>query len=821
MRTSLRWLRDYATLDATVEELVRALIDTGTEVDRVEHSAEGSVVARVLELEPIPESTRGVRLARIDVGGDEPVSLVTGAPNVRAGDLAAYAPPGTLLPGWERPLETRSMFGGRYSSPGMLLSASELGVGEDAAGLLILDRGHPGQPLHEALPDLDVLLELAVTTNRPDCLCHLGIARELAASLGEPLREPPGEIAAGYLSATSAALRVRVAVDDPPVCHRMMARVIEGAVVGESPDWLKRRLSAIGLRPINNVVDVTNFVTHELGHPLHAFDLERFTAVGGGERPATLAVRRARPGERLEGLDGRTRELDPADTVIASGAVAVSLAGVMGGRSTAVENGTTTILLEAACWEPAGIRATSRRHGLRTDASTLYEKGLSDALTPRALERAAGLLAEICGGHVLRDLIDERPSPLPPIPPVEVTGGWLSGLLGYPVDLDEAATALARLGFAVEHDGERLRLHPPDFRRDVAIPEDVAEEVGRSLGYDRVPSTLPGRRVPVDRLAAEAPVEERVRDVCLGAGFDEVIPYVFLRPEPAAWLPGLGEGRSPIALRNPLSDGMTHLRVSLLPGLCSTLALNLRSGVEGASIFELGRAFWEGERRGLPAGSTSDGADHALPPLPAEPLLLGLATHVEGGPGEAAAALRACQALAAWLINDLSGMAAATEPALLTGLRPGRAGRILAAPGAVGVLGELDAATLERFELRGRVAVCELRLDAVAAEGRRLGQYHPVPRLPAVVQDLSVTVPASSLAGEALASVRQAGGHLLEAVELRDEFRGERVGEGRKGWTFRLTFRSHDRTLTSEEAQGWQDAILLALRERFRAEPRR
>jgi phenylalanyl-tRNA synthetase beta chain len=749
------------------------------------------------------------------------VTLVTGAPNVQAGDLAAYAPPGTLLPGWEKPLETRSMFGGRYSSPGMLLSAAELGVGEDAGGLLILDRGRPGQPLPEVLPELDVLLELAITTNRPDCLCHLGIARELAAALGEPLHEPPAEIAAGYLSATSTALRVRVAVDDPPVCHRIMARVIEGVAVGESPDWLKKRLSAIGLRPINNVVDVTNFVTHELGHPLHAFDLERFTAVGGGERPATLVVRRARPGESLEGLDGKSRALDPSDTVIASGQVAVSLAGVMGGKTTAVETGTTTILLEAACWEPAGIRATSRRHGLRTDASSLYEKGLSDQVTPRALERAAGLIAEVCGGHVLRDLVDERPSPLSPVAPIEVTGAWLSDLLGYPVDLDEAATALARLGFAVEHDGERMRLQTPDFRRDVIIPEDVAEEVGRSLGYDRVPSTLPGRRVPVEHLAAEAPVEERVRDACLGAGFDEVIPYVFVRPEQAAWLPGSGDGRRPIALRNPLSDDMTHLRVSLLPGLCATLALNLHRGVEGPMIFELGRAFWEGERRGLPAGSTADGADLNLPPLPAEPLLLGLATQVEGGAEAAAAALRHCQALAAWVVRDLSGATAVTEPASLAGLRPGRAGRLLAAATPVGVLGELDAATLERFELRGRVVVGELRIDALVSAERRLAQYRPVPRFPAVVQDLSVTVPTSSLAGEALAIVRQTGGHLLEEVELRDEFRGERMGEGRKGWTFRLTFRSHDRTLTSEEVQGWQDAILIALRERLRAELRR
>ncbi|MGA8016202.1 MAG: phenylalanine--tRNA ligase subunit beta [Candidatus Dormiibacterota bacterium] len=821
MKTSLEWLREYAHLDAPVDELVKALVDTGTEVETVGHAAEGAMVARVLALTDIPESTRGVRLAEIDSGSGEHVRVVTGAPNVKVGDLVAYGPPGTLLPGRADPLEVKAMFRGRYSSPGMLLSAAELGVGDDAGGLLVLDRGRPGQPLHEALPGLDVLFDLAVTTNRPDCLCHLGIARELAAAFGEALRPPETEVGEGFMSATSSARRARARIDDPAGCHRFCARVIEGVAIAESPAWLRRRLAAIGLRPINNVVDVTNYVTHELGQPLHAFDLDRFTSLAGGERPATFTVRCARPGETLECLDGRTRELDPADLVISAGDIAASLAGVIGGVPTGVVAKTTSVLLEAACWEPTTIRATSRRHSLRTDASSLFDKGLPDGLPPIALERATALLAEIAGGHVLRDLIDEHPSPLTPIEPIGVTGEWLSGLLGYPVDLDEAATALARLGFAVEHDRDTLTILPPYFRRDVTIPEDVAEEVGRTLGYDRLPSTLPGRRVAVHHLAAEAPVEERVRDVCVGAGFDEVIPYVFVRPERATLLPGLGEGRRPIALLNPLSDDLTHLRVSLLPGLCEILARNLRRGVEGVAIFELGRVYWEGERRGLPAGSTPDGADRQLPPLPAEPLLLTTIIQVDGDAPAAAAALRHCQSLAEWLIRDLGGGQVSYEPAELPGLRGGRSARISAGAGRVGVLGELDGDTVEGFELRGRVAVAELRIDAVAAPGRRLAQYRPLPRFPAVIQDLSVAVSEGSRAGDALPVIREAGGHLLEAFELRDEFRGEQVGEGRKGWTFRLTFRSPDRTLTSDEVQQWQDAIVIALREHCGAEPRK
>jgi phenylalanyl-tRNA synthetase beta chain len=819
MKISLEWLREYADLDAPVDELVRLLVDTGTEVDRVERAADGTIVARVLELAAIPESSRGVRLADIDVGDGGTVRLVTGAPNVKVGDLVPYAPPGTVLPGFPEPLGIRSMFGGKYSSPGMLLSAVELGIGEDAAGLLILERGRPGQPLHEVLP-LDVVLDVEVTTNRPDCLCHVGIARELAAALGEPLREPAVTVPEGLLSASASSQRARVRIEDPVGCRRFTAVVIEGVAAGTSPDWLKRRLRAIGLRPISGLVDVTNYVTHELGHPLHAFDIERVAALEGGGRPATLTVRRARPGESLECLDGSTRALDPADMIIAAGGVPVSLAGVIGGTATAIGDTTHAVLLEAATWDPAAIRATSRRHSIRTDASALYDKGLPDDLAPLALGRAAALIASIAGGHVLKDPIDEHPSPLPPLEPIEVTGAWLGGLLGYPVDIHEASTALVHLGFEVEQAGDRLTVQPPYFRRDVRIPEDVAEEVGRGLGYARLPSTLPGHRTEVRQLAAEVPMEDRVRDICVGAGFDEVLPYVFLRPEAARWLPGLGEARQPMPLLNPLSDEMTHLRVSLLPGLCQVLALNQSRGVSGAAIFELGRAFWEGERDGLAPGSTPDGEDRKLPPLPAEPLLLGLVTHVDGDAAAAAAALRHSQSVLERLLHDLSTASVTVEPAAIPGLHTGRAAWICAGGSRVGMVGELDGDTAERFELRGRIAVAELHLDALAGLGRRPAQYRPVPRFPAVTHDLSVTVPLLQRAGDALAVVREAGGALLESVELRDEFRGAQMGEGRKGWTFRLTFRSPERTLTTEQAQEAQDAVVLALRSRCGAELR-
>ncbi|HEY8756299.1 MAG TPA: phenylalanine--tRNA ligase subunit beta [Candidatus Dormibacteraeota bacterium] len=818
MRVSLDWLREYAVLDAPLDTLVQGLIDTGTLVNQVERGPTGVIVARVVGLEPVPESTRGVRFADLDTGA-EPIRVLTAAPDLSVGDVVPYAPVGTLLPGADAPLGVRSMFDGKYHSPGMLCSAAELGVGDDADGIFHLDHGMPGQPLHEVLA-LDTALDVEVTTNRPDCLCHVGIAREMAAAVGEKVREPDPTISEGLLSAASLARRAEVDVEDPDGCPRFAVRIIENVAVAPSPDWIQRRLRAVGLRPINNLVDITNYVARELGQPLHAFDLDRFvTAQGDSGGPARVVVRLGRD-ERLLCLDGVERTIGPQDMAVCAGDIAVSIAGVIGGAGTAVDDSTRNVLLEAASWDGPTIRATTKRLGVRTDASTLFEKGLSDTLPPIALDRAAALIAELGGGHVLKDSVDVRPRPLPPIPPIEVSGGIISAQLGYPVDATEAATALARLDFGVEQNGDELTVTVPHFRRDVTIVEDVVEEVGRSLGYDRVPSTLPGRRTGVTAVAAETPVEDRIKDVLVGAGFDEAITWSFVSPSRAGALRGVGGERQPIPLRNPLSEEWSVLRTSLLPGVVEAVAGNLRRGVEEVSLFELGRAFWEGERRGRVPGSTDDGADDRLTPLPAEPLLLGAAISASDGTA-AASRIRHLQAVVIRLAADLGAGAVETEPADLPGLRVGRSGRLVCNGADVGLLGELDAPTAAGFDVRGRVAVAEVRLDLLIPQRPAPRRYVPPPRYPAAVQDLAVTVPEGARAGEALRAIREAGGALLDNAVLYDEYRGPSLGPGRKGWTFRLSYRAADRTLTSEEAQRVQEAIAVGLRARSGAEVRR
>ena len=829
MKFSLRWLRDYATLDAPVATIVRALVDTGTEVGAVDLGGEGLVVARIESVGPVPGSSH-LQFADLDLGGEVPASLaafsavpgtvrvLTGAPNVKAGDLVPYAPPGTRPPAMDERLGVKTIRG--QKSPGMLCSAIELGVGDDADGILILDEGKPGQGLRDILT-LDTILDLDITTNRPDCLCHVGIAREIAAALGEGLNEPPASVPEEFQSATSAELRAQVRIEDPAGCPRFVARVIEGVQVGPSPGWLRQRLRAVGLRPINNVVDVTNFMLHELGQPLHAFDLDRFVEAGGG-RTAEVVVRRAVIGEHVVDLLGTDRELSSEDLVVCARGTPASIAGVIGGSSTAVTDATRTVLLEAATWDGPTIRATSKRLGLRTDASTLFEKGLSDRLPMVALDRAAALIAELSSGHVLAGAIDQWPRPLPELGPIALTARVTGDLLGIPIDATEIATTLARLGFAVEQDAAALTVVPPYFRRDVSLPEDLVEEVGRMIGYSRVPSTLPGRRVEVTTTAAPPPVEDTVRDVCVGAGFDEAITFSFVGPLDSTLLPGLGRGRTPIPLRNPLSDEWSVMRTSQLPRLCAALAANVNRGTADVMLFELGKAFWEGERTGPVPGATPDGADADLPALPLEPLLLSLAVHVSSGTADdAAAALRQVQSVFQRISDDLSGVPLRSEPSAEAGLHAGRSSALEFAGQSVGLLGELSFESTAAFEVKGRVAVGELRIDAIAPSPPRPLRYAQPPRFPAIVQDLAVTVAADRRAGDAIDAIRAAQEPLLERAELYDEYRGGSLGAGRKGWTFRLTFRATDRTLTGEEAQRAQDAVATALAQRCDAEIRR
>src|ERR1700674_2582520 len=513
MRISYEWLGDFVDLtDVSPKDAAEVLTRLGLEVESLTFvDLSQIVVGKVLEQKKHPKSAKDLWVHQVDLGGGRVQQIIAGAPNAVVGSLVPVALPGTTVPNGTL-VKDMSIAG--YKASGMLCSAEELLLGDDHSGILILDGGTPGEPLTTVIPS-HAVMEIEVTSNRPDCMGHLGVARELAAGLDRPLKRDFMPSFTGTANPPGREL-IKVSIEDPDLCSRYIGGGIKGAHVGPSPSWLQRRLRACGVRPINNLVDITNYVLLEYAQPLHVFDLAKLE---GGE----IHVRRARGGERLRCLDGIERELTPDMLVIADGRRPVALAGIIGGEESAVTEGTTDVLLEAATFSGPSVRQTARAFGLRTEASARFERGLPPELALAGARRAASLIAELAGGAVHREWADVYPRPQEPVR-IRLRPAQLDEVLGTHVPLEESESILKRLNFHVRvlEDGEWDVL-PPVFRLDVNIPEDLVEEVGRVHGYDQIAPTLPGRRH--DRWSpSRASVDRRldsVREVLAGAGFNE------------------------------------------------------------------------------------------------------------------------------------------------------------------------------------------------------------------------------------------------------------------------------------------------------------
>ena len=786
LRASLEWLTEYIELPEPPEQLAEALTLSGTEVERIIELGvgwEGVVVARIIEAELVPGSDH-LKVARLEVGEGR-AQVVSGAPNIRVGDLVALAPPGTRLPNGTEISERKFM--GEVSQ-GMMCSPIELGLSSEADGLLVLGTDGPtGVPLTELLPE-DRVLVIEVTTNRPDLLCHLGIARELSALLRRPLRVPDAQPNGG-----PGPEPVTVEIADAELCARYSARCLDGVRVGPSPAWMQRRLRAVGQRPISNVVDAANYTMLETGQPLHAFDRDRLS---GG-----IVVRRARPGESIDCLDGKSRDLTQEMLVIADQSRPVAIAGIIGGADSAVSAATSRIVIEAANFHGINIRSTSRRLGLRTEASTRFEKQLHPDLVPPASARMAQLVQEIAGGGLALPAVDDYPRPVGN-PAIQCRAGFFSQSLGTEIADDEAVEDLRRLYFQAAIGTDGVVATAPNFRLDVTLPVDLVEEVGRLRGYNSLPSTLPGRRLVLERILPPPDLEWEAREIAMGAAYDEVINAGF---EP---LDAPDIGVYPVArmqLTNPMASNQALLRTSLLPGVSRILARNVALDVSGARVFELGRVFWP-----------RLGED-----LPEEHRIVGLAVHVPGSSPPAAIlrlAILEVKGFFELLTQSLSAGELSAEQVAVAGFHPGRGLRLSLDGELAGCVGQLHPELAGRLDV-GAMILGELNFDAIVARPR-LRRYVPVPKYPAVVRDLALTVPELMLARYAISLIREAGGAILRSVELYDEYRGAQVGEERKGLTFRLVFQSDDRTLTSEEVAGAEARILAAARSRLGAELR-
>ncbi len=775
MVISMDWLKEYIDLPGDAAFIAERLTRIGIEVERIVTLGggfEGVVVGEIQALQRHPELER-LWVARIATGNGQPHQVVTGAENISVGDRVPMAPVGARLADGRR-LEMKAFKGVR--SEGMICSARELGLGEEASGILVLDRQAPlGADLSQLYPR-DTLLECEVPAARPDCLSHVGIARELAAATERTVRLP--EMTLDPAAVGPPITGVPVDILDASLCRRYIARVVRNVRVGPSPQWLQRRLRAVGLRPINNVVDATNFVLMELGQPLHAFDLDRLSGPRIEVRPA--------PRGQLRTLDGEERPLLAGMLVIADAERPVALAGVIGGVDTAVTEATRNVLLESATFEGPNIRATSRVLGLRTEASIRFEKQLSPALAHAGAERACRLLQQVTGGEVGEGSVDAYPRPFVPRA-VVLEEARLHRILGSEVTLGEGGEILKRLEFTVRLDAHRLEAEAPAVRLDINIPEDLVEEIGRIRGYDRIRGTLPGRRTPVRDFYVAQDFEEQVKAFLTGAGFDEVMTYPFTARRATLDIGIPGHRQRMLEIVKPVSADWDALRTSLLPGLLRTAVLNARVDVLDLSIFEVSRVFWPREEAGK---------------QPEEPSLLALVETVPAGDGGSSkAALRHLKGVLERLRFDLARQAITFEAAACPGFHPARCALVREGQETLGVMGEVSPEVLERAGLSGRAVAAEVELRRFAGDATAQPQAVPVSRFPAVVRDLAVIVAATTPSADLTQVMRQGGGYTLTEVQVLDEYEGPQVGSGRKSLHFRLTFQARDRTLTHEEVR--------------------
>ena len=790
MRVSCEWLCELAGVhDMAPQQVADVLTMTGWNVEEiVPVDLSRLLVGRVISQEPHPTSRKPLWVHQVDVG-DHARQIVAGVDNARPGTLVPVALPDTTVP--DGTLVRDGKIAG-VDARGMLCSEAELLISDDHHGILLLDSGAPGQHLDEILPS-DAILEVEVTPNRPDCLGHLGLARELAAALGRSLGRDFMPPFTGGVQPPGTEL-ISVEIEAPELCRRYIGAPITGVKVRPSPLWLRRRLYAAGVRPISNVVDITNYVTLEYGQPLHAFDL----AMIGGRR---IVVRRARHGERLLCLDGDTRSLTTDMLVIADVERPVALAGIIGGEDSAVTEQTRDILLEAANFDGVNIRSTSRTLRLRTESSSRFEKGISPELALAGARRAATLLAELAGGSVHVGWADVYPRPQEPAR-VRFRPEQIDAVLGIHVPLQEMEAILKRLDFQVrvQDDGEWDVL-PPVYRLDVSITEDVAEEVGRMYGYEKVPPTLPGARRTSWRPAA--PSQERrldpLRHALAGPGYTEVVTPALTS---GAVLDQLGVGDQAMRVINPVSDDQDALRTTLLPSLLRVASHNRNYGRQSVAVFEVARAY-------LRRPEQPDGQ-------PDEPLRLGVVrTGLDGPEGGRVGFLDLTGALERAL-NALAPVEVSYEHAAAALFHPGRCAHVLVCGQPVGYLGELHPSVVEAFDLEGRAVGLEIELEPVLAIDlpRRA---RPLPRFPAVNRDLGVVVAKELEAAALLRTIKEAGGELLESADAFDEYRGSQLPAGRKSVAFSMTFRSPERTLTDVEVDARLEAIRAALRQQHQA----
>ncbi len=796
MKVSYEWLREYVDTELSPEELSDLLSMSGTEVERLTRlgsGVSGVVVARVAEVKPHPNADK-LLLAVVDDGTVER-TVVCGAPNLREGMVSALAVAGARLPEVTSG-EFKSATIRGVKSDGMLLSAAELGISDDHSGILELEPGtQAGLDIHDVLPLDDAVLDLEITPNRPDCMSMVGIAREVSAVTGAPLRMP--DLSLDETGGPVGDL-ITIRIEDTEGCPRYTARAVTGVAIAPSPPWMQRRLVAAGLRPISNVVDITNYVLLETGQPLHAFDMDLL-----GDR--TIIVRRAGRGEPITTLDGVDRQLDELSLVIADSTRPVALAGIIGGEDSEVREETTNILIESAYFNPTSILLTSNRLGIRTEASGRFERGSDPGGTRAAADRAAKLMAELAEGSVASGVVDEYPAKVTPVE-IELRPARVNRLLGTDIPKSEMVGILERLQAGVR-EGEPLVVEPPTFRPDLEREVDLIEEIARVFGYDRIPAGLPGGGGVSAGATLEDSLRERLGELLVSLGLCQVITYSFMRPGDLDLL-RLAEGdeaRGTLTIINPLAETGEAMRTTMLPGLLRAAAANINRGNRDLALFEAGRVFIE-QGEGLPREIERVGI-----------LLCGLAAPAGWSAPERDADYFDLKGIVEDAVEALGVEGLDFVPAQRPFLAPGRSAAVVLGESEAGFLGLLHPSVASDFGLDQEVFVCEFDSDPVIGRADPERAYVPVGRFPNVKVDIAVVVDEPVEARLVEKEIAAEAGDLLRSVRLFDVYRGPQVPDGRKSLAYALEFGSAEGTLTDEMAHARMDMVIDALKRRFGA----
>jgi len=799
MRVSLNWLREYVDIDLGVDELAHKMTMLGLEIEAIERpgaEVKNVFVGQILSIDPHPNADKLV-VCKTDVGQGEPKQIVCGASNMKVGDKVPTAVVGaTLAGGFE--ITGRKLRG--VESQGMMCSAQELGVGEDHSGLLILDPGTPVGGDALALLGLDdVVFEVEVTPNRGDWASMIGIARELAALFDTAVRIPVLTIEE---DTRDAAQLSSVTIENPDLCPRYIGRILTDVKIGPSPQWMCTRLIAAGLRPISNVVDITNYVLMETGHPLHAFDCDLL-------KENRIVVRTARPGESITSIDGEVRELTPDMLIIADADAPVAIAGIMGGQQSEVGEKTTTVFLESAYFNPVSIRRTSRALGMQTEASMRFQRGADPEMALYAGNRAAMLMQQLAGAKVAKGLLDEYPKPFPP-KDITLRYARTDLLLGTEVPRERQPRIMKGLGFEIiEKSDESCRVRVPSWRYDVSQEADLIEEIARFHNYDNIDVNIPAIRQSEQVFAPRDASIRALRRFLAGQGLTEFFNWTFSCPADVRKCGLADEYLNMVALSNPLSENHTNMRSSLIPGLIATVSSNVRHGNRDILGFELGPVYVPNPDNQLPDQllrvalvlSGHDGAKHWSHPQ--QPLDF---YDLKGY----------CEALLDYFEVDYAFQEAKTGT-----FKPGECASIVVKEQTVAHLGEVHTPILEAYDIDQSLFLAEFDLQFLLDLQRGpVSPFEPIPAFPPSLRDMAVLVDAALPAGDLRDLALQTGGKHLKSVDIFDIYTGKQVPEGKKSIALSLVFQSDSRTLTDKDTQKAWDKILKKLQARFGAELR-